>query len=140
MALLAAHLRLMHETTPPEGVFAFDVEALADPAVAFFSARRDDQLLAVGALKRLDDGQVELKSMHTAATARGQGVGRALLDHLLATARQRGYRRVNLETGNFDAFAAARALYERAGFEVCAPFGPYVGSATSLCMTLELPA
>lgn len=49
--------------------------------------------------------------MHTAETARGHGIGRAMLTHLLEAARAQGFRRVSLETGTTAAFAAARALY-----------------------------
>jgi putative acetyltransferase len=128
----------MHDVTPPEGVFAFDGEALADPTVTFFSGRVGGAVVTVGALKHLDDGHAEIKSMHTVAEARGCGYGGAMLDHLLAAAAERGYRRISLETGRMDEFAPARALYERAGFSVCPPFGPYVGSETSICMTRAL--
>ena len=91
-ALLARHLAFAHATTAPEDVFALDVDALADPAVAFFSCRDDDgAVLGVGALKRLDDAHAEIKSMHTAQEARGRGVGRAMVEHLLAVARERGF-------------------------------------------------
>ena len=138
VALLGAHLRQMHEVTPAEGVFALDVDALAAPDISFWSVRDDGALLAVGALKDLGDGHLEVKSMHTAAAVRGRGVARALLHHLLAEARARGASRVSLETGVQDAFVPARALYASAGFEVCEAFGPYVGSTTSVCMTLDL--
>ncbi len=137
-ALLAVHLRFSHDVTPAGHVHALDVDGLRDPAVAFFSARRGGELLGVGALKHLDDAHGELKSMHTAAAARGQGVGRAMVEHLLAVARGRGYRRVSLETGTMDEFAPARALYERTGFVPCPPFGAYTVNPYSTCMTLEL--
>jgi putative acetyltransferase len=137
-ALLARHLSYARTNTRPEEVYALDVDRLADPAVSFFSYRGEGALLAVAALKHLDDGHAEIKSMHTAEAARGRGIGRALVDHLLAVARERGYRRVSLETGAGTAFAAARALYARAGFEPCEPFGDYPPSANSACMTLAL--
>jgi putative acetyltransferase len=137
-ALLERHLALMHEITPPDGVFALDVRGLLDPRVTFVGARRDGELLGVGALKELDPSHGELKSMHTAAAVRGQGVGRALLQHLLAVATDRRYLRVSLETGVMAAFAPARALYAAAGFRPCGPFGDYPDAATSVFMTLEL--
>jgi putative acetyltransferase len=115
-----------------------DVSGLRAASIAFFSARRDDVLLGVGALKQLDTGHGEIKSMHTAAAARGQGVGRAMLDHLLGLARDRGYSRVSLETGSMAAFDIARAMYATAGFELCGPFGEYVPSRNSVWMTLPL--
>ncbi len=124
-ALLERHLTFCLSETPPEHSFALDVDGLLDPAVTFFSFTGDGRVLGVGALKELDAAHGELKSMHTAAEARGRGVGRAVLEHLLAVARARGYRRVSLETGTTPGFAAARALYVSAGFVPAEPFGGY---------------
>ena|ERR1700694_848454 len=137
-ALLQAHLAFSRSVTPPEYSFALDIDGLLDPGVTFFSARRDGVLVGAGALKRLDEQHAEIKSMHTVQAARGQGVGRAMLDHLLASARAQGYRRVSLETGTTDEFAAARALYTMAGFHPCEPFGNYTASPYNTCMTISL--
>ncbi|HUR48682.1 MAG TPA: GNAT family N-acetyltransferase [Acidimicrobiales bacterium] len=134
-ALLAVHLAFAREVTPPCEVHALDVEGLLDPMVSLFSARREGVVLGIGALRELDPVHGEIKSMHTAETARGQGVGRAIVDHLLAVAAERGYRRVSLETGATPEFAPARALYAGAGFEQCAPFGDYVEDLNGTCMT-----
>jgi putative acetyltransferase len=139
-ALLGRHLAEMLAATPPEHAFALDVDGLLDPAVTFFSFRADGELLGVGALKRLDAEHAEIKSMHTAAAARGRGVGRAMLNHLLGVARSGGFRRVSLETGTMAEFAAARALYESAGFAPCGPFADYRPSEDNCFMTLELDA
>ena len=137
-ALLQRHLDFARATTPPEGVFALDLSGLLDPAVSFYSYRRSGRVLAVGALKQLDQRHGELKSMHTAREARGQGIGRAMVDHLIGVARARGLRRLSLETGSMAAFAPARSLYARAGFTPCGPFGTYPDGPTSRFMTLEL--
>jgi putative acetyltransferase len=138
--LLERHLEFARATTPPEGVFAMEADELADPAVTFFSYREYGELLAVGALKQLDGEHAEVKSMHTAQAARGRGIGRAMVDHLLGIARERGLRQVSLETGNMAEFAPARSLYEKAGFVPCGPFGAYEANATSAFMTLDLTA
>jgi putative acetyltransferase len=139
-ALLDRHLTFAREVTPPEDVHALDHDGLLDPAISFFAYREDGKLLAVGALKHLDDEHAEIKSMHTAEEARGRGLGRAMLAHLLELARERGYRRVSLETGAMDAFAPARALYASAGFEPTGPFADYPDSPNSAYMTLALEA
>ena len=136
--LLEQHLRFARDVTPPEDVHALDLEGLLDPAVTLFSLREGGRLLAIGALKQLDQDHVELKSMHTVKAARGRGVGRALLDHLVHAAGKRGASRVSLETGTMEAFAAARSLYATFGFTACAPFGEYTEKPNSVCMTLAL--
>jgi putative acetyltransferase len=137
-ALLGRHVAFALAQTPPEDSHALDVEALVEPGVTFFSYRRDGELLGVGALKELDSGHAEVKSMHTVAAARGQGIGRAMVDHLIAVARDRGFRRVSLETGTGPAFAPARSLYAGAGFEPCEPFGDYRRTDNNFYMTMSL--
>jgi len=139
-ALLERHMTAMLAATPPEHAFALDVDGLLDPAVTFYSFRADEKLLGVGALKQLDPEHAEIKSMHTVVAARGRGVGRAMLNHLLGVARSRGYRRVSLETGTMEEFAPARALYASAGFTACGPFADYRPSEDNCFMTLELDA
>jgi putative acetyltransferase len=133
--LLETHLAVVRAPTPPEDAHALDVDGLLDPSVTFFSFRRDGVLLAVGALKRLDPGHAEVKSMHTVAVVRGQGIGRSMAEHLIAVAREAGYRRLSLETGSMAEFAPARALYASVGFKLCEPFGEYRASPNSTYMT-----
>ncbi len=137
-SLLERHLAFANLHSPPEDVHALDVAGLLDPAITFYSFRQNGELLAVGALKRLDHEHAELKSMHTAEAARGRGIGRTMLSHLIGVARERGFGRVSLETGSMDAFAPARAMYTQAGFSECAPFGDYFPSPNSICMTMSL--
>ena len=137
-ALLGQHLEFARSCTPADYVFALDIDGLAQPTVTVCTARRDGVLLGIGALKELDASHGELKSMHTAAAARRQGIGAAMVEHLLGVARQRGYDRVSLETGSQAEFAPARALYERAGFSTCGPFGDYPDSVHSIFMTLAI--
>ena len=138
LELLERHLAFANTHSPPEDVHALDVSGLEDRAVTFFSFRVDGGLLGVGAIRELDSKHCELKSMHTAEQARGQGIGRAMVDHLIAVARERGFRRVSIETGTMEAFKPARSLYSSSGFEPCEPFGEYTDSPNSVCMTLWL--
>ena len=61
-----------------------------------------------------------------------------MLPYRLALTRQREYRPVSLETGATPEFAAARALYTRAGFRPCAPFGDYAASPYNTYFTISL--
>ena len=137
--LLAHHLEESHAISPPEDVHALDLEGLLHPDVSFFSFRRDGRLLGIGALKRLDDDHAELKSMHVVEATRGNGIGTAMVDHLIGVAGAGGYSRISLETGSMIEYAPARSLYARAGFTFCEPFGHYRPSPNSSFMTLLLP-
>ena len=138
LPLLERHLALMHASSPPESVHALDPAALAGPEVAFFTLREHGTVLGMAALKRIDAGHAEIKSMHVVAEARGRGLARPLLAHLLAEARAAGYARLSLETGVEEVFAPARALYAAAGFAPCPPFEGYAEDPNSVFMTLTL--
>jgi len=138
IGLLESHLDLMRATSPPEHVHALEVKALMTPDITFFTARRNSELLGVGALRDLGGDRAEIKSMHTAAAARGQGVARFLLEHIIEVARSRSCTWVGLETGTMAEFAAARRLYESFGFTECEPFDGYTTNQFSVCMSLDL--
>ena len=138
-ALLDEHLAHMRSISPPESVHALDLDALRRPEVTFWSAwSPDGRLLGCGALKALDARHGEIKSMRTATAQRRSGVARALLAHIVAEAQSRGYARLSLETGAEPAFAPARALYQRFGFALCAPFAGYAEDPNSVFMTRTL--
>lgn len=136
--LLQLHLDEMHQWSPPESVHAMPVERLRQPDVTFYSAWDGDRLAACGAIKQIDPGHGELKSMRAHPDYRGKGAGKAMLLHLLGVAQQRGYGRVSLETGRPEPFLPARRLYESHGFVECPPFADYTEDAFSICMTKTL--
>ncbi len=138
-ALLAHHVAEMNSGSPPSACHVLAAGALADPAIRFFTLRdRDGALLGVGALRSLDPGHGELKSMRTAPAALGRGVGSAMLAHLIATAKATGMTRLSLETGNSPLFAAANRLYKREGFVRCRPFGGYRATPFTLFYSRDI--
>jgi len=133
------HTAAMHADTPPESIHMLPASALAAEGIVFLVIRdAAGTPVGMGAVKRIDDGHAEIKSMHVLSELRGQGLARLLLDHLLAEARAEGYARVSLETGSQPSFAAARALYARAGFEIRGPFEGYGPDPNSTYMTRAL--
>jgi putative acetyltransferase len=138
MALLQEHLDDMYALSPPESVHALDVSGLQRPEITFWSVRDGPTLLGCGALKELDPRHGEVKSMRTPRALRRRGAGRAVLAHLIAEARRRGYARLSLETGSMEAFRPSWQLYESAGFTRCGPFAHYRPDPNSLFMTLAL--
>lgn len=137
-ALLEEHLRNMHALGPPESVHALDLDKLRHSGITFWSAWDGGVLLGCGALSELDATHGEVKSMRTPTLLRRTGAGRALLMHIMTTARARGYRRLSLETGSVAAFVPAHRLYESVGFMRTGPFGGYVEDPNSVFMTLAL--
>lgn len=137
-ALLREHLENMYELTPPENVHALDLDELRRPEITFWTVWEGTTLLGCGALKELDPTEGEVKSMRTPKALRRRGAGRAVLEQILAEARQRGYRRLYLETGSAAAFRPAHALYESFGFAYCGPFADYEAGPRCVFMCLEL--
>ena len=136
--LFQRHTADMHADTPPESIHMMDKSSLAAPGIRFFVLREAGAPLAMGAFKRIDANHAEIKSMHVLHEARGRGLSKAMLEHLVAAARADGFARLSLETGVQPTFVAARALYGRAGFEECPPFEGYEEDPNSVFMTKVL--
>jgi putative acetyltransferase len=136
--LLAFHFEQMRGNSPPDACHVLPIDGLRHPAVTFWSLREGDSLLCIGALKQLDAVHGEVKSMRTVPESLGRGAGRAMLDHIVAEARRRGFRRLSLETGSTPPFLPALRLYERNGFVPCGPFGGYRDTPFTRFLTLEL--
>ncbi len=137
-ALVALHLAEMHKHSPACSVHALPADRLRQPGVTFWSAWAGADLAAIGAMKQLDPTHGELKSMRAAPAFRGKGLGEAMLLHLIARARARGYRRLSLETGSGEAFGPAIGLYRKHRFVECGPFADYGEDPFSTFMALEL--
>ncbi|WP_338309237.1 GNAT family N-acetyltransferase [Bradyrhizobium sp. TM233] len=112
--LLAHHLEELRSVMG-EHAQALDASSLSASSVTFWTAWHNGALAGFGALKQLDDTHGEVKSMRAAPTARRTGVGRAILDHIVAEARKRGYARLSLETGTAPLHAPAISLYRSVG-------------------------
>lgn len=137
-SFLQDHLDDLAPTAPIESRHALDITALRSPAVRVWVARDGSDIVGTAALAALEPDHEELKSMRTHPARRGEGIASRLLDHLIADARSRDVRRISLETGAKDFFAPAQALYRKAGFVLCPPFGAYVPDPNSTFMTREL--
>ncbi|MFF7359731.1 GNAT family N-acetyltransferase [Streptomyces sp. NPDC008125] len=132
---LQAHVDEMRAITPLESKHALDLDGLRVPDVTFWTAYDGDTLIGCGAVKRIEEGHAEIKSMRTEPTRKRTGVASQLLAHIITEARGMGYRRLSLETGATDSFAPARALYEKFEFTYCGPFANYREDPNSAFMT-----
>lgn len=89
-----------------------------------------------GAIRKYNDTDVELKRIFVHAEYQGRGVGTKLVSLLLEWAKEIGYNRVILETGEL--LAESCAVYKKLGFVVIPNYGPYVNMPESLCMEKRL--
>ncbi len=137
-ALLSHHFQTARAETGRGSAHALNLSGLKSPDIRFWSAWGGDCVVAIGALKRLSKSYGEIKSMHTEQSHRRKGAGNAILQHIIATAREMGLSRLSLETGSWPYFIPAREFYKRNGFVECPPFGSYTPDPNSVFMTLEL--
>jgi putative acetyltransferase len=135
IAMLRFHFDTNLAVTPPGSAHVFDLSRLKANDVSFWSAWNGETLMGTGALKRMDSENGEVKSMHTLTVARRSGTGQAMLLHIISAARDIGLKQLWLETGSFEYFAPARALYAKNGFTECEPFEDYKADPNSTFMT-----
>ena len=132
------HLTNARAQTAPGSAHALDATGLQSPDISFWTIWEDETLAGFGALKRLSPDHGEVKSMHTAQSMRRRGAARAMLAHIIAAARARGMSRLSLETGSWEYFRPAHALYRSHGFVECPPFANYGPDPNSVFMSLDL--
>ena len=137
-SIVREHLAGMMANTPIESVHALPLEKLRRPSITFWTAWMSDELCGCGALQLLNPEHGEVKSMRTRQRFLRQGVGQAMLLHIINEATARGMNRLSLETGSSEDFAAARSMYYKHGFEFCGPFGDYKLDPLSVFMTKQL--
>lgn len=135
---LDEHIQQMRSLTPLESKHALDLDSLRKPEITFWSVSDGSSLVGCGAIKRLDAGHAELKSMRTRPTQQRSGIASQLLEHIIAEAKRMGFTRLSLETGAAEFFLPARRLYEKFGFQHCEPFADYQPDPNSTFMTRAL--
>jgi len=137
-SIVREHMAGMLANTPIESVHALPLEKLREPNMTFWTAWKGSDLCGCGALQTLDAQHGEVKTMRTRTKFLRQGIGQAVLNHIINHATQKGLNRLSLETGSSDAFSAARTMYLRNGFEICEPFGDYKLDPLSVFMTKHI--
>lgn len=115
-----------HADTPGVEHMHADAAALPGPYTpprgGLWLARTGEVGVGCVALRPLDDAMAEVKRMYVDPAARGQGVGRALMETLIAGARARGYRTIRL--GTLEEMTAAQGLYHSLGFRPIERYRP----------------
>ena len=137
--LIAALNEELRATFPEPGATHFSLTGAQVGAGdgAFVVAYLDEVAVGCGAVRRLDEATAELKRMYVDPSARGRGIGRALVEALEREVRLLSMTRVVLETGT--RLAPAIKLYQAMGYTRIPLFGEYVSSPdTSLCFGKSL--
>ena len=116
--------------------YLLDVDSLMGEDVRFLVARVDGQAAGCGALVLGQPGYAEIKRMYVKPETRRLGIGAAILQELEALARQEQRTWIRLETGVYQ--PEALAIYGRACYVECGPFGDYVADPLSVFMEKEL--
>ena len=135
---LDEHVQEMRSITPLKSKHALDLDGLRKPGITFWSIMDGDILVGCGAIKRLDAGHAEVKSMRTMPIRKRSGIASLLLEHIITEAKRMGFTRLSLETGATEFFRPARKLYEKFGFDYCEPFADYQADPYSVFMTRVL--
>jgi putative acetyltransferase len=128
-SLLAALNRTLLALSPPEACFHMTAEEMAESHTTVFVAREEGSAIAIGALRRHENGVAEVKRMYTLPAHQGRGIGGRILEAIEALARKEGYRLLVLETGLEHTHTGAWRVYQRGGFARCGRILDYPDSA-----------
>lgn len=108
---------------PVEGAVEQDLATVAKfepPGGRLLLAFMDGAAVGIGCMRRIGPDTAEIKRMYVEPHHRGAGIGRLLLDQLLAAAGAAGYTRVRLDSPDF--MTAAHGLYRSSEFVEIEPY------------------
>ncbi|MFK8056360.1 MAG: GNAT family N-acetyltransferase [Saprospiraceae bacterium] len=106
----------------------FNSPSTLDAAIILLS---DERGIGCAGYRIKPDNTVELKRMFVTEDQRGSGAASELLSFLEETAKQKGFKRIVLETGVRQ--VAAVKFYERSGYVCIENYPPYVAMENSVC-------
>ena len=133
--LLTKHFIELRAASPEGSAHVLDIPGLMVPSIKFWSLWEKKELMGCGALKFLDEGHGEFKSIRIHENFKGKGNGAKIVNHLINEAKKLNIKRLSIETGSSDFFAPARKLFDNCGFKPCKPFAHYKEDINSLYLT-----
>ena len=136
--LLKKHFIELRSVSPADSCHVLDIKGLKNSTIKFWSLWENEQLIGCGALKFLEEGHGELKSIRVAESFRKKGYGIKVIQHLILEAQKLNIKKISLETGAGKFFLPARKLFEKCGFKNCKPFDKYKENPDSCYMCLQI--
>ena len=133
--LLKNHFIELRAASPEGSAHVLDIAGLKVPSIKFWSLWENDQLMGCGALKFLDKGHGEFKSIRVHDTFRKKGYGIEIINHLILEAKKLKVKQLSIETGAGIFFIPARKLFKNCGFEPCEPSAHYKKDINSIYLT-----
>ena len=133
--LLSKHFVELRAASPEGSAHVLDITGLKVSSIKFWSLWQDENLIGCGALKFLDEGHGELKSIRIHDNFRNKGYGINVINHLINEAKKLKIKKLSIETGAGDFFLPARKLFKKCKFEECQPFAHYKEDVNSVYLT-----
>ena len=133
--LLTNHFIELRDASPEGSAHVLDIPGLKVPSIKFWSLWFDENLFGCGALKFLEKGHGEFKSIRIHNNFRNKGNGIKLIEHLIDESKKLDIKRISIETGAGSFFIPARKLFKKCNFEPCNPFAHYKKDINSIYLT-----
>tara|TARA_B100000945_G_scaffold306579_1_gene294177 strand:- start:803 stop:1261 length:459 start_codon:yes stop_codon:yes gene_type:complete len=137
-ALLKKHFSELRAVSPAGSTHVLDIDGLKVNTIKFWSLWENNQIIGCGALKFLENGHGEFKSIRVADNFRKKGIGEKIIFHLIGEAKKFNIEKLSVETGSGDFFLPARKLFKKFKFIECPPFAHYKEDPNSCYFTLKL--
>ena len=136
--LLSKHFIELRAASPEGSAHVLDINGLKVSSIKFWSLWQGEHLIGCGALKFLEEGHGEFKSIRIHDNFRNKGYGLHVIDHLINEAKKLKIKRLSIETGAGDFFLPARKLFKKCGFEKCQPFAQYSEDVNSVYLSKNI--
>ena len=133
--LLSKHFVELRAASPEGSAHVLDIPGLKVSSIKFWSLWQDENLIGCDALKFLEKGHGEFKSIRIHDNFRNKGYGIDVINHLINEAKKLKIKKLSIETGAGDFFLPARKLFKKCKFEECQPFAHYKEDVNSVYLT-----
>ena len=136
--LLVKHFIELRAASPKGSAHVLDIPGLKIPSIKFWSLWENEKLFGCGALKFLEKGHGEFKSIRVHDNFKKKGNGIKVINHLIEEAKKLDIKKLSIETGAGDFFIPARKLFNKCNFLPCEPFAHYKLDKNSIYLTKQI--